>query len=138
MSLSLIWDSDPTLSTEFAKKMYASDGLYPNKGYTLDYFVWYRNVKKKERYPTGNGGLGGSFAKIWRDQRTAVNPDMMKKKAALYYVESTDKIGADCIDRITETRDENNEIRNAIPDFAYTVILVTEKKECFLDLDILY
>ena len=34
-------------------------------------------------------------------------------------MESKDKIGSDCIDRIAETRDENNEIRNAIPDFAY-------------------
>ena len=120
-------------SPENAQKMYASDGHMPNKEmHPFNYFIWYRNVREKERYPDGNAGLAGSFLEIWREQRTAVNQDTMRKKAALYYLEDTDKICNDCIDRIAETRDEKNDVKNAVPDFIYRFSL-EEMCKIFLD-----
>ena len=119
---------------EFAQAMYAADGSLPDKNMVpFEYFIWYRNVKRKERYPDGNAGLAGSLMEIWRDQRTLVNQDTMRKKAALYYLEDTDKICLDCIERIAETRDENNEIRNALPLYAYRYSL---ELMCTIFLDI--
>ena len=53
---------------------------------------------------------------IWREQRTAVNPIFSRKSSALHYVEDLHEISSDCVDRIAETRDDKNEIINAIPD----------------------
>ena len=44
---------------------------------------------------------------------------MMRKNAALDYVEDLNEIASQCIDRIAEKRDANNEIVNGIPDVVY-------------------
>ena len=83
----------------------------------FDHWCWYRNVRRKERYSDGNAGVAGSYLDIWKEQRSAVNPDadIMRKSSALYYVPQLDEITSDCVDRIAETRDDKNEIKNAIP-----------------------
>ena len=61
----------------------------------------------------------GSYLPIWREIRTAANPVMMRKNAALHYVEDLNEIASQYIDRIEEKRDANNEIVNGIPDVVY-------------------
>ena len=119
---------------EYTQKMYGSDSLYPIQFGLLN-FVWYRNVRRKEQYADGNAGVVGSTGSIWREQRTAVNPDMMRKSSAMYYVEDLHEISSDCVDRIAETRDENNEIRNALPDIGHSYAL-EQIYNIFLDVGI--
>ena len=104
---------------EYTRKMYASDSPTPYID-AFDHWCWYRNVRRKERYPDGNAGVAGSYLDIWKEQRSAVNPDIMRKSSALYYVPQLDEITSDCVDRIAETRDDKNEIRKAIPTYMYS------------------
>ena len=81
--------------------MCAADGSMPDN-FGFEQFVWYRNMRKKEQYPNGMAGIIGSYLPIWREIRTAANPVMMRKNAALHYVEDLNEIASQCIDRIEE------------------------------------
>ena len=56
---------------EYTRRMYASDSPTPYID-AFDHWCWYRNVRRKERYPDGNAGVAGSYLDIWKEQRSAV------------------------------------------------------------------
>ena len=62
---------------EYTRKMYASDSPTPYID-AFDHWCWYRNVRRKERYPDGNAGVAGSYLDILKEQRSAVNPYIMR------------------------------------------------------------
>lgn len=120
-----------TFNPEYAKIIFTADGSMP-VNFILDNFIWYRNVRKKELYPDGLAGLIGSYPELWREQRTAINPDMMRRNAALCYLEVEEEISLDCVNRIAEKRDDKNEIINGIPEIIYLWSLESIAK-IFLD-----
>lgn len=120
-----------TFNPEYAKIIFTAEGSMPHN-FVLDNFIWYRNVRKKELFPDGFAGLAGSYPELWREQRTAINPNMMRRNAAVFYLEAEEEISSDCVDRIAEKRDDKNEITNGVPEIIYLWSLESIAK-IFLD-----
>ena len=94
---------------EDMETVFKNDGRYPDNA-MFDAVVSYREVVGKEVF-TETYGVAGSRGKDWYKVRSLVQQDMMRPSAALYYLEGTERVTEELMDRLRRERDERGEVK---------------------------
>lgn len=82
--------------------VFRTEGSFPvRRG--LETFIYYRKKVRPDVF-RGTGGLLSESGQSWLDVRSKVNPVLLQPKAVKMYVEKTDQVAKELIDRIKMVR----------------------------------
>lgn len=83
--------------------VFRTEGPFPvRRG--LETFIYYRKKVRPDVF-RDTGGLLSESGQSWLDVRSKVNPVMLQPKAVKMYIEKTDQVAQEFVERIKELRD---------------------------------
>jgi cytochrome P450 len=98
------------MDPESVQVLLAKDGKYPIE-MIFNFWVYYRNNIRKDMFPE-TGGLLGNHGEEWWRVRSLVQKDMLRPRAALFYLNDLDQIALQFCELMESESNSNMEVDN--------------------------